>query len=71
MCDAADRVVARITRQRSPVRSGGNDLYDYTLGFDVTPNESMRHLTVVAALAEYFYLRVEHGGPLRALLWWT
>jgi hypothetical protein len=69
--DTMDRLVARITEQRSSSCAGGNTLYDYTLAFEFVPDESLRLLSVVAALAEYLYYRVEEGGPLRALLWWT
>ena len=28
-------------------------------------------LCLAAAIAEYFYDRIDDGGPMRALLWWT
>ena len=65
--DVNDRVVAGITERRTTMQFIGNDFYDYTPEFEYPPYGPVGSMCLVAALAEYFHRRSEHGGMLRGI----
>lgn len=63
--DHTDRVIARLVKKQCVSYFWGNDFYDYTLTFEYAPDEMLGYLCLVVGLAEYFYYRIENGGPMR------
>ena len=67
--DGAGRSLAIVGA--TPQQGSVTNLYDYTVNMTGASDPSTMWLCLAAAIAEYFYDRIDDGGPMRALLWWT